>query len=146
MTGDLKDVNFTTGRLSNGNFYVEEDQIIEFEIVPILCHRVWNWFDQACLLAGLVRQSDTAIWTSQQRVSADPGREAEANKKKVRNGEWTPDDMVRAAGKDPETHWDEYGEQIKKIRERGITLDVDAGRIGGGGTAQKQENVVEEDE
>ena len=34
--------------------------------------------------------------------------------------------MIRERGPDSDTHWEEYGKQVKRWDELGIVLDVDA--------------------
>lgn len=146
LTGNLKDVNFTSGRLSRGDFHIEMDQIIDFTIIPLLCEAVWQWFDQAGNIAGILQTSAAADWTPPERLSADPNKDANATRSRVRNGEDTPSEMIRKAGKDPETHWRQYAEDLKLLDSLGIVLDTDPRRTGGGGTAQKKENVEEAEE
>jgi capsid protein len=76
-------------------------------------------------------------WTPAPLPMLDPGKESEATKNAVRMGQMTPDEMIREQGMDPDEHWTEYAEGLKRLDELGIVLDSDPRKTDGQGQQQK---------
>jgi capsid protein len=80
---------------------------------------------EMALIAGTVSEKPGSEWTPQPMPMTEPDKEAMALMRAVRTGYMLPDDMVRERGFDPETFWDDYAEQMDRIRKKGIVLDID---------------------
>jgi capsid protein len=58
----------------------------------------------------------------------EPDKEGLAYMRLVRTGGMTFDEMIRELGGDPDLHWEEYAEQLKRLDDLGIVLDSDPRR------------------
>jgi len=86
-----------------------------------------------------VKDADaTAEWTPPPMPMIEPDKEGPALRRLVRIGAMTPDEMVRQQGLDPDAHWDAYEKNIKGIRARGITLDIDVAAVSDAGLTQER--------
>ena len=68
----------------------------------------------------------------------DPDKEARANVVMVRSGQKTLSQVIREQGMDPDAHLAEYAEDLKKLDEKGIWLDIDPRRVTQSGQGQAQ--------
>jgi len=145
LTGDLKGVNFSSGRMGWLNFARRVDVWQWRMLIPQLCDQVWRWFMEAqVLLPGGVTDDVKAYWVPPRRDMVDPKSETENVITRVRNGLTTWPDALRELGiTDPKRH----AEQIKKandmIDEYGLVLDCDPRRVAAAGSPS-QPPVTEE--
>ncbi|QZA99288.1 phage portal protein [Pseudomonas mandelii] len=136
LTGDLKGVNFSSGRMGWLNFARRVDVWQWRMLIPQLCDQVWRWFMEAqVLLPGGVMDDVKAYWVPPRRDMVDPKSETENVITRVRNGLTTWPDALRELGiTDPKRH----AEQIKKandmIDEYGLVLDCDPRRVAAAGS------------
>ena len=102
MTGDLSNVNFSSGRMG----WIEMGKVIaeyqEQMMIPVLCAGVWDWFKQAATIAGFGKMDAEATWTTPRRPMLDPVKETKGLSEQVRNGFTSWQDAVRQQGDDPE--------------------------------------------
>jgi lambda family phage portal protein len=110
-TGDLSNVNFSSGRMG----WIKENANVEDWqwniIISMLNNRVWVWFTKAAYLSGLIPNADIGVtWTPPRRTMIDPVKETTALSKAVRNGFISWQDAVRSLGYNPE----EMLEEMKK--------------------------------
>lgn len=127
LTGNLSEVNFSSARISWGEFQRLIDDWRWNMLVPQLLNRVWQWFFEASVIAGLYR-ADVAPpveWTPPRRVMVDIAREIPAILAMIRTGLITPSEAVREQGYNPETFWAEYAADLAKLDELGIVLESD---------------------
>ncbi|PCJ55882.1 MAG: phage portal protein [Planctomycetota bacterium] len=86
MTGDLRRVNFSSGKLGEVNFMrnisIWQRRILQQKF----CCRVWDWFQQASKLMGHNLDDVTVTWTPPRRALIDPPREIPAMLKAVAGG------------------------------------------------------------
>lgn len=136
LTGDLKGVNFSSGRMGWLNFARRVDVWQWRMLIPQLCDQVWRWFMEAqVLLPGGVTDDVKAYWVPPRRDMVDPKAETENVITRVRNGLTTWPDALRELGiTDPKRH----AEQIKKandmIDKYGLVLDCDPRRVAAAGS------------
>jgi lambda family phage portal protein len=136
LTGDYSEVNYSSARMSRiGHRANVEDWRWQI-IVPQLCDAVFKWVMFAATLAKQVPEIPSVTWTAPPLPMVEPDKEALALMRLVRAGAMTPDEMIRQMGEDPDRHWEAYSANIKRLRELGITLDVDAGLTTQNGQAQ----------
>lgn len=127
MTGDLSNVNFSSGRMG----WIEMQRNVESwqynMLVPMMCDAVWEWFMAVGFLAGKVPQSaiSMALWTPPRREMIDPGKELTAQANAIRSGLLSLQEVHRQNGYDSETILSEMAEDNKKIDELGLVLDSD---------------------
>lgn len=104
MTGDLSNVNFSSGRMGWIEFHRLITRMQELLFIPQFCDPVWDWFLEAGVISMQVRQSQvtSATWTAPRREMIDPEKEVRGMKEQVRTGLIPWQELVRQNGYDPE--------------------------------------------
>lgn len=124
MTGDLSNVNFSSGRMGWLEFQRTVNDWQDM-IVNQLCEGVWAWFNEGLLMTGRIREEIDADWTKPRREMIDPVKETKAEVAKVKAGMKSWSEMVREQGGDPDDVLEELSADMKKIEAAGLVLDVD---------------------
>jgi lambda family phage portal protein len=137
LTGDYSQVNYSSARMARLAHHADVHDWRWNMLIPQFCVPVWDWMIDTLKLAGAVAVVDApAEWTPPPLPMLDPGKESEATQKAVRMGQMTHDEMLREQGIDPDAHWKEYGERLKKLDKAGIVLDSDPRRTDSNGKLQ----------
>jgi lambda family phage portal protein len=100
MTGDLSNVNFSSGRMGWIEFRGNVNNWQLNVIIPHLCDGVYNWFVEAASLRGIVAINNAVpvSWTPPRREMLDPYKEIQAIKEQLRAGLISWQDVVRQFG------------------------------------------------
>jgi lambda family phage portal protein len=125
MTGDLSNVNFSSGRMGWLEF---QRNVVDWQdnmLIPMLCDRVWEWFCEAGEIVGQVKTDTEVSWTPPRREMIDPVKETNALSKQVRNGFLSYSEAVRQMGYDPDDTMEEIQSDNVKFDEKGLVLDCD---------------------
>jgi len=138
LTGDYSQVNFSSARMSRLDFWGNIHDWRWNMLVPRLCDPVWDWFCETAEIAGFIAAPSLASWTAPPAPMLEPDKEGVALRKLVRSGAMTHDEMVRERGYDPETHWEEYAEGLKRLDKLGIVLDSDPRKTSDAGLMQER--------
>lgn len=148
LVGDLKGVNFSSGRMGWLHFARRVDVWQWRMMIPMLCERVWGWFVEAQMLtAGGVMEAAGAEWVPPRRDMVDPSREVQVIKDRMRLGLLPPDEALREMGyTDPDDVMNRYAASMKRIDELGLVFDFDARKVSGAGLAQTQDTAPQADE
>lgn len=127
LTGDLKRVNFASGKMGAVKYNQALDRITWLTIIPQLCERVWEWLQE-----GLARKNPssplfgaTATWTPPARPLVDPVREIPALGRAIRLGLRTRSSVVRELGNDAEAVEREFQEDNRRADALGLVFDSD---------------------
>lgn len=138
MVGDLKGVNFSSGRMGWLHFARRVDVWQWRMLIPQMCERVWEWFMEAqALLPGGVLADVKAEWVPPRREMVDPKSETQTVKDRLRSGLVTWPNALRELGiTDPEAHAAEIAKYNELFDKLGLTLDCDPRKVGGSGQAQ----------
>lgn len=131
VTGDLSEVNFSSARMGWQEAGRNFDAWLWQMLIPQLCDGVSKWFID---FSGI--QDVTTEWTPPPRMMVDPVREIPAIKDAIRIGLKTPSEAVREQGFDPELHFNEYSDDLKRLDSLGLVLDCDPRKVSGQGQAQ----------
>ena len=140
MTGDLKEVNFSSARMGwlemNRNFDVWRKNIINTQFNGV----VFPWFIEALILKGFnVPDPDfVPSWTSPKRQMIDPTKEIPAKIDAIRAGLSTFSGAIREEGEHPDDHFKELANDKKLLKKYGLVLDSDASQ-----KAKNGQNLVE---
>lgn len=127
LTGDLSNVNFSSGRMGWIEFQRSVEDWQEQMLVPMLCDKVWQWFMNAAYITGKVRTTNiSASWTPPRREMIDPAKETTAMIEKVKAGLISWPEALRLMGYDPDMTFDEIKEWVKKVDEAKLVLSSDA--------------------
>lgn len=136
LTGDLSEVNFSSGRMG----WLEFQRSIVFWqnsiLINQMCKRVEGWFLEAASVGVGVAAPATATWTPPRREMIDPTKEIPAQRDAVRSGFVSLSDAVRSMGKDPMEHFNEMAEDFARLDTLGLVLDSDPRRVARTGAAQ----------
>lgn len=146
VTGDLKGVNFSSGRMGWLHFARRVDVWQWRMLIPQLCVGVWGWFMEAqALLPDGVREDVKAEWTPPRRDMVDPKSEIETVKQRLRNGLVTWPDALRELGiTDPQAHAKNIQEANALLDELGLILDCDPRKVLAAGSAAAATNTQSE--
>jgi lambda family phage portal protein len=125
LTGDLNNVNFSSGRMG----WIEHHRNIEDWqwnlMIPQFCDKVADWFIEAAQLAGIGDGKADFQWTPPRREMIDPVKEGKALMQLVRGGFMSLPDAIREQGYDPEELFAEIADTNKELDKLGIILDSD---------------------
>lgn len=125
MTGDLGNVNFSSGRMGWLEFHKCIVDWQENMLIPMLCDKVWDWFINAASIAGKAKPVTLATWTPPRREMIDPVKETNAMNLMVRNGFISYSEAVRLLGYDPDDTMEEIASDFSKLDEKNIIIDSD---------------------
>lgn len=138
LTGDYSQVNFSSARMGR---IVHQGAVRRWQnvmLIPQFCAPVWEWFSGAASLIGAIPSGVTAEWTAPPLPMIEPDKETLAATRAVRAGLVTPDEMIREQGGDPESHWQEYADALKRLDALGIKLDSDVRATSQAGLTQER--------
>jgi lambda family phage portal protein len=124
MTGDLSNVNFSSGRMGWLEFQRTLNDWQDM-IINQFCEGAWAWFNEALIIAGQARETIETDWTKPRREMIDPVKETKAEVAMVRAGMKSWSEMVRQQGQDPDDVLEELSSDMKKIKAAELILDVD---------------------
>lgn len=138
ITGDLKGVNFSSGRMGWLHFARRVDVWQWRMLIPQLCEPVWQWFMEAQALSpGGVIADARAEWVAPRREMVNPREETENVKDRLRSGLVTWPDALRELGiTDPTAHANEIAKANTLIDELGLVLDCDPRKVSNAGLTQ----------
>jgi lambda family phage portal protein len=120
LTGNLKDVNFSSGRMGWLEFARQVQDWQENMLIPQLCQPIWDAFLRAGDLRGVTREDWAVTWTAPRREMIDPLKETEAIQMQVENGLIDWGEAVRQQGYDP----DEVMEAIKMYGDKFDSMKI----------------------
>ena len=127
LTGDLSQVNFSSGRMGwiemGRNISAWQWQLM----IPNFCEPVKNWWLEGEGLSASTRVPVKlqTTWTPPRREMIDPTKEVPAMKDAIRSGLATLSDSVRQLGYDPDDHLSELESDFKKLTAKNLVLDCD---------------------
>lgn len=136
LTGDYKQVNFTSGKMGRSEFHALLDVWQWKMLVPQLCGGVFRWFLEAADLAGYQTQGANAKYVPPRRVMVDPTREIPAQIRAIRGGLQTLFGGIREMGYEPADFLAEMAEGNELIDSLGLVLDSDARKVSQQGLTQ----------
>lgn len=125
LTGDLSNVNFSSGRMG----WIEMQRMIEqwrwLMFIPNIETCLFWWLEGESVGTTNDYSNVDRTWTPPRREMIDPVKETEAMKEQVRNGFTTLSDTVRQQGNDPVEHFAEMEKDNKMLDEKKLVLDSD---------------------
>jgi lambda family phage portal protein len=102
LTGDLSNVNFSSGRMGWLEFHRQVSDWQDNVMLPA-CDKIWNWFVESANMAGIISKTDiVASWTPPRREMIDPVKEIKAMTDEVRAGFTSWAEAVSSRGWDPQ--------------------------------------------
>lgn len=123
MTGDMSNVNFSSGRMGwiEAQRQVEDWQYNMF--IPQFCDSVWDWFIEGLIIRGIISKKAGADWTPQGREMIDPVKEMNGLILELKSGlvSWT--EACKRRGYNPETLMAQIKADKDKFKELGINVE-----------------------
>lgn len=138
LAGDLKGVNFSSGRMGWLHFARRVDVWQWRMLIPQLCERVWQWFMEAqALLPGGELGAAAAEWVPPRREMVDPKTETDNVRSRLRSGLVTWPNALRELGiTDPLAHAAEISKANELFDKLGLVLDCDPRKVSNAGLTQ----------
>lgn len=144
LTMDLSNVNFISGRLGR----IRQNKMLKRErkmvLIPKCYNKIYKWFEEGAILAGGQLGRTSMDWTVPVPELTDPKAEGDAINDRVRRGNLSDQDAVRAYGGNPKKILEDKQKWNKELDEKGIVLDSDPRKVSGAGQLQSESNAVEE--
>jgi len=146
LTGDLSEVNFSSGRMGLIEVHRSFDKWQSNILINQLIDPTFEWFREGVELLGENMLGVWAVHTPPRREMIDPVKETQAMKTQVRSGFKTQSQAIRELGRDPDLHYAEIEQDNKTLDDKKITLDTDprkttnAGGSNDSASAQSNEN------
>lgn len=127
LTGDLSQVNYSSGRMG----WIEFQRSIDIwrwrTIIPKLCNGIAEWTLEAIgiMAPGGVGEEASIEWTPPKREMLKPSEEVPTARDAIRSGLKSWQESVRELGMDPQQVAREISEDQKLFDKLGIKLDSD---------------------
>lgn len=126
LTGNLGDVNFSSGRMGWLEFHRNVQDWQYNLIVPKFCDVTYQWFKDGVVIYGAAPKVPTkALWTAPRREMIDPVKEVKGLVDQVRAGFTSRSNVIRMLGDEPDEVLQEMIEDSKKIDSAKLMLDSD---------------------
>lgn len=125
LTMDYSNVNFTSGRMAKIDVSSHFRDLQYNMLVPQLCVPVWNWFMNAAVISGLIKKPISCSaedWTAPRVQQLDPVKETNARVLQIQSGLSTLSECIREDGRDPDEFFDEYAQDMERLKKLGINL------------------------
>jgi lambda family phage portal protein len=129
LTGDLSNVNFSSGRMGWLEFYRNIAAWTEHMVLPQLCHKVGGWIMDGLMLVANVPIGTMINWTPPRREMINPSEELKAAAQAARDGLGTRSQWLRSSGYDPEKVDEERAAEIDREQRLGLEYDTYVGPL-----------------
>jgi lambda family phage portal protein len=124
MTGDVREVNFSSARVSMLEFRRNAEQMQWLTLIPRLCEPIWRAFVDAASMAGFMKAKDYGVdWSTPKWSYVDPEKEVKAELAAVSGGFSSISEVLRRQGYKPELVFAEIKRDFDRLRADG-TLEV----------------------
>lgn len=139
LTGDLGNVNFSSGRMGWLEFQRSIDAWRNYMLVPQACERIGTWFLEAAgVKAGVETEGVSIAWTAPRREMISPRDEIPAIRNAIRAGLTSRSEEMRKLGFDPVDLEDEIAGDNARADSKGLVFDSDARKTSGAGQQQAE--------
>lgn len=120
MTGDVREVNFSSARVSMLEFRRNAEQMQWLTLVPRLCQPVWDAFVQHAIMAGKLRPGDAAVdWATPKWDYVNPEQDVKADLAEISGGLTTISEKLRKRGYKPELIFAELKSDFDRLTKDG---------------------------
>ena len=124
MTGDVREVNFSSARVSMLEFRRNAEQMQWLTLIPRLCEPIWRAFVDAASMAGVMKAKDYGVdWSTPKWSYVNPEQDVKADLAAVSGGFTSISEILRRQGYKPELVFAEMKRDFDRLRTDG-TLDV----------------------
>lgn len=124
MTGDVREVNFSSARVSMLEFRRNAEQMQWLTLIPRLCEPVWRAFVDAASMDGKMKAADYGVdWSTPKWDYVNPEQDVKADLAEISGGLSTVSEKLRRRGYKPELVFAELKSDFDRLRSDG-TLDI----------------------
>jgi lambda family phage portal protein len=135
LSGDLKGVNFSSGRMGWLEFQRTIAAAQNHMLLPQLCEPLGRWFLEAASLMLIKALEAKVKWTPSPREMINPAEEIKAARDAIRTGLSSRPHEQRKLGHDPEDLDTEVADANKRADDLGLVFDSDPRRVTSAGNA-----------
>lgn len=121
MTGDMKDVNFSSARVRMLDFRREAEMTQWLVLIPRLIDRMCRAFVDASVLAGLVPKANYDIdYSTPKWDYVNPQQDVKADLDEISGGLSSLSEKLRRRGYKPDQVYAEIADDVAKLRKLGL--------------------------
>lgn len=126
LTGDLRQVNFSSSRIGLNEFRRMIEMMQWLVVIPMFCDRLWDWFTQAAYQAGKIPNPTVPVeWAPPRFESVNPLQDAQADILEVRAGFSTTAQKIAERGYEPREIIEEQAAFNGEADAAGLVFDTD---------------------
>lgn len=129
MTGDLSNVNFSSGRMGWLEMHKQIEHWQYIMLIPTFCTTAWEWFVEGSVIGNVLTKDQSlecvVSWTPPRREMLDPVKEANGLAVQIRNGLTSWSEVVRSLGWNPKELRKEIAKDFELFKSLKIILDCD---------------------
>ena len=120
MTGDVREVNFSSARVSMLEFRRNAEQMQWLTLVPRLCQPIWDAFCAAATMSGKMQPADTAVdWATPKWDYVNPEQDVKADLAEISGGLSSISEKLRRRGYKPELVFAELKSDFDRLAADG---------------------------
>lgn len=124
LTGDVKEVNFSSARVALLEFRRNAEQCQWLTLIPKMCEPIWRAFIDSAVLGGKLRKADyTCDWSTPKWSYVNPEQDVKADLAAVSGGFTSISEILRRQGYKPELVFSEIKKDFDRLRTDG-TLEI----------------------
>lgn len=146
LTQDLKQVNFTSGRMGWLDMYRKVDTDRQLIIIPQLLNRVWAWLAEALELTGRPVRDMRCQWIPPRREMFDPTKEIPPLIKAIRAGLKPMQRALIEQGDDPDEIVQQFADWNTQLDALNLIFDTDPRRVSGAGNTNPVPENTDDDQ
>ena len=126
LSGNLKDVNFSSARIGQLPFKKLVKEWQELLFISQVIRPIWEWFKFAAQIGDRPQFANAQLRITPPAIDMlDVQKETDAAVTKVRSGFSSLSEIVREMGKDPDEVLNEAAEDASRLDRDGLILDTD---------------------
>lgn len=121
MTGDMAEVNFSSARIRQIEFRRDTEQLQWLVLIPRLCQRIAEWFEESAVTAGKVQRSTkrNVDWSTPRWDYVNPAQDVKAELDAIGGALLSPSEALRRRGYKPEQVFAEMGKDFELMQSSG---------------------------
>lgn len=120
MTGDVRDTNFSSARVSMLEFRRNAEQMQWLTLIPRLCEPIWQAFVQAAAMAGKMQAADNAVdWATPKWDYVNPEQDVKADLAEISGGLSSVSEKLRRRGYKPDLVFTELKSDFDRLQKDG---------------------------
>ncbi|MDP3651055.1 MAG: phage portal protein [Rhodoferax sp.] len=124
MTGDVREVNFSSARVSMLEFRRNAEQMQWLTLIPRLCEPIWRAFVDAASMDGKMKAKDYGVdWSTPKWSYVNPVQDVAADLDEISGGLSTFSEKLRQRGYKPDLVFTELKADMERLKKDG-TLDM----------------------